>query len=141
MRIKQKGQGLIETLIVVLFISVSIVAFMSFQRYLSANTSFSQQQSTAALITMNQIETLRDYQAFNTTAGLNAYQDINSGTSNITSGNTSYTLTWTVTAFTNPTYKKIDVVTTWTDRNGVNRSLRLITNVAGIEPALEAAII
>ncbi|VVC75583.1 hypothetical protein AQUSIP_08730 [Aquicella siphonis] len=137
---QQLGQGLIETLMIVLFISVSILALIRFQHYLSYSTSYTQQQTVANLLAANKIEQLRDYQVINTTGGYAAYQDIASGSSSTTIGSATYSLAWTISSNTSPTYKTIDVTVTWTDRQGSTQAVRLVSRVASIDPAVSALI-
>ena len=133
---KQKGQGLIETLMIVLFFGISVVALIKFEHLLNYNVSLARQQSDASIVTENEIETLRDYSVLSTTSGYVAYSAITSGTGTVTVNNTTFTLTWTVTANTNPTYKTIDVTTTWNDYYGTAQSIRIVTDVASLDPSV-----
>jgi len=133
---KQQGQGLVESLIVILFISISVVTLLSFEHYLSFSTNLTQQQQDANILAIKEIETLRDFQVLNNLTGYSSYQGIVSGTGTATIGNTSYTLTWTVTANTSPTYKIINVTVSWTDRFGGSRSVELVTEAAGVDPSI-----
>lgn len=134
----QQGQGLIETLAVFLFVSISIVALIQFQHYLSYSTNVTQQQADAILAATNQIEILRNYSVITPQTGYIDYQSIVSGTGTSNLNNTTYNLTWTVTTATN--YKTLDITVTWTDRQNVNQSVRLVTQVSQTDPALSAAI-
>jgi len=134
-RIYQTGQGLIETLMIVLFVGISVVALITFQHHMNYSTSLARQQSDATIVTQNEIETLRDFSVLTTTAGYVAYSGIASGSGNVTVGNTTYTMTWTVTSFVNPTYKTIDITTTWNDYYGTAHSIRIVSNVAGVDPS------
>lgn len=136
----KQGQTLIEVLITLLLISVSVIALIRFQNYLAYDNSFAQQKSEATLLVLKQIEILKEFQVLNNTAGYNSYDSITSGTQTIAGKNASYTVAWTVSSFTNPTYKNIDVTATWTDRINNSQSIRLITNIAGIDPANSSAI-
>lgn len=138
--VRQQGQGLIETLMIVLFISISIVALLRFQHYLNYSTSYTQQQITANILATDKIEALRNFQVINTTAGYAAYQDIASGSSSTTIGNATYSLSWTVSANTNPAYKTVNVTVTWTDLQGVSQTLTLTSRIAGIDPSVSALI-
>jgi len=138
---KIKGQGLIEMLLIFLFIGISVVAILRFQNYLAYSTNLTQQQSDANLIAASQIETLRNYSVLNTTSGYTAYQGIANGTSSTTVGNTTYSVSWTVTTFTNPNYKVIDVTVTWTDRYGASQSINLATRIGSIDPSASARFI
>lgn len=134
-RRREKGQGLIEALIIVLFVGVSVVALLKFQHYLAYSSSIAHQQSDAAILAYSQMETLENFQVLNTTSGYTAYQNIASGSTTSTVGNTTYTLTWTVTPTATPTYKTINVAVSWTDIYGATQTIN-ITSVAGsIDPS------
>lgn len=136
----KKGQGLIETMITLLLISVSVIALIRFQNYLAYDNSLAQQKNEATILAIQKIESLRDFQVLNNTSGYTSYQGVASGSSTSTGTNATYTITWTVTANTNPTYKVIDVTVSWTDRYGSAQSIRFISRVAGIEPGDSAAV-
>lgn len=145
MIVKQKriyaGQTLIEALITILLVAGGILALIRFQNYLAYDNSLSQQRAEATIIGIRRLEILRDYQRLATTSGFTAYQDIASGTATVTGVNATYNLNWTVTSFTNPTYKTVELTVSWTDRNNVSRSIQLSTRIAGIEPSFSAVII
>lgn len=135
----QSGQGLIESLIIVLLVAIGVVGILNFQHYLSFSTNMTQQQTDAIALANSEIETLSDFQVLNTTSGYTAYQDITSGSKNATVGNTAYSLSWTVTTNTNPNYKTINVTVSWTDRFGNSKSVNLVSNVAGVDPGVSSA--
>lgn len=134
------GQTLIETLVTLLFIAISVIALIRFQNYLAYDTSLAQQKAEATILALKEIETLRDFQVLNNTSGYTSYQSIASGSSSTTGANATYTITWTVSSYTNPTYKNIDVTVTWTDRYNNSQSVELVTNVAGIDPSTSSTI-
>ncbi len=136
----QSGQTLIEVLVTMVFISVSVIALIRFQNYLAYDNSVAQQKGEAVVLAQSRIEMLSDFQVLNTTAGYTAYSGITSGSTTVAGSTATYTVAWTVTAYTNPTYKQIDVTVSWTDRYNTAQSIRLVSNVAGIEPANSAAI-
>jgi Tfp pilus assembly protein PilV len=131
---KIKGQGLIEVLMTLLVIAGSVLALLSFQSYLAYSNGLANQQATATQLAVNQIETLRDYST------LAAYGSIASGASTVTGQTATYTVTWTVTAFNNPTYKTIDVSVTWTDPHGAAQTSRLTSMVSSLDPSYSATI-
>jgi Tfp pilus assembly protein PilV len=137
---KVNGQGLLETLIVILFVTASVVALLSFQHYLSINSNISQNQSIAVNLGVQQIETVRNFTVLTTTTGYTAYSDIANGSSTATVGNTAYTMTWVITNTATPAYKTINMTVSWTDRNGASRSINLVTFIAGIDPANSANV-
>jgi Tfp pilus assembly protein PilV len=136
----QQGQGLIESLITVLIIFGTVVALMSFQATLAYNDSLTTEQADATMLAVNRLETLRDYQVLTVQPPYAAYASIASGNTTSVGLNATYTITWTVTAFTNPTYKNIGVTVTWTDRRGKAQSIALVTKVAGIDPTTSSSI-
>lgn len=138
MRTKQTGQGLIETLLVFLLISGSVVALLTFQNYLAYSNNVVQQQATAMNLAINKIETLRDFSAL---TGTGSYASIASGSSTSSGNSTTYTITWTITTTASPSYKVIDVTVSWTDRRGTSQSIQLTSRVAGIDPTFSASII
>jgi len=135
---KLRGQGLIEALVTLLILAAVSIALIRFQANLAYGNSVSQQMANASNLAVKQIENLRDYTAL---TGTPSYQSIVSGSSTTTLTDTLYTITWTVTSFTNPTYKTLDVTVSWTDRNSVARSVRLVTRVAAVDPSTSGLII
>lgn len=140
MKKNEIGVGLIETLLIILLVSISVVALIKFQHYLTYNTNNAQQQFDATILANQQIETLRDFHVMSTTTGYKAYSEIVSSSGSATVGNTAYTITWTVTTNTSPAYKTIDVTVSWTDRFNTTQSVRLISQVAGVDPASSAGV-
>jgi Tfp pilus assembly protein PilV len=136
---RQSGQGLIETIMICVFVGINVVTLLSFQSYLAYSTDFTQQQSYANLLARSEIETLRDYSVLNTTSGYVAYQGIVTSSSAATIGDTAYTINWTVTPAAGLSYDTVNVTVSWTDRHSNAQSISLITNIAGIDPSLAAA--
>lgn len=136
----QRGIGLLETMMVIVFVAIGIVAIIKFQHTLIYNTNTTQQQANATRVALNKLEQLRDFSTLTTTTGYIAYNDIATGTSTQTVGNTTYSLSWTVTNNASPPYKTLDITVTWTDRTGGSQSIRLVTRVAGADPLNSARI-
>jgi hypothetical protein len=123
-----------------LLIFGTIVSLLSFQATLAYNDDVSTQTSDAIILAVNELEKLRDFQVLNPLAGYTAYTSIVTGSSTPTGMNTTYTMNWTVTSYTNPTYKNINVVVTWTDRRTISHSITMSTNVAGIDPSTSSSV-
>jgi len=139
---RQKGQGLIETLVALLIISGGVIALIQFGKTLAYNNSISQQQAEATILGTNQIESMRNFGVINNTAGYTSYQSIATGSSTANGANTTYSLSWTVTtSSTTPTYKTVNMTVSWTDLQGGAQSLTLTSIITGIDPALQANII
>ena len=143
MRFKRKliGIGLIEVLISVAMIAICILALTRFQSGIAYSDLMSRQQSEATILATNKLESLREYQVIAVTAGYAAYASILTGTSNVVGSNATYTLSWTVTSYTNPTYKTVDLTVSWPDSRGSSQNVKLSTRIAGLDPSLSGAII
>jgi Tfp pilus assembly protein PilV len=141
MRVKISGEGLIEIMIALLIMAGCVIALLRFQLSVVYNDSISQQRSEANLLAIKRLEILRDFQVLSTQSPYAAYQDIVSGVSTVVGSGATYTVTWTVTNYSNPTYKNLNVNVTWTDRYNVSVSVLMISNVAGIDPKQSAVII
>ena len=137
---RASGLTLVEVLITVLFLSISVIALVRFQNYLTYNDLLNQQQGEATILAEQEIETLHDFDVLATTPGYTAYNNIASGSSAATGVNAHYTITWTVTSFVNPTYLNLNVVVSWVDRNNITQSVQQIDNVAQSLPSNEAGI-
>jgi Tfp pilus assembly protein PilV len=140
LKLNNKGQGFIETLLILLFVALSVIGLVKYQHNLAYRTSAAQQQNDALILAQKQVETLRDFHVLTTTTGYTAYPSIASGSFTTTVSNTTYTIASTVTTTTSPSYKTIDVTVSWTDRVGRSRNVRLSTRVAGIDPATAATV-
>jgi Tfp pilus assembly protein PilV len=133
----ENGQGMIEVLATFLIIVISISGLIYFQNNMAYANNLTQQEQTALMLATNQIETLRD---FSTLTGTNSYQSMASGSSVNTNGNATYSINWTVTTATNPNYKTMSVVVSWTDRRNTSQSLNLISRIGGVDPVYSGII-
>lgn len=132
---RQAGQGLVETLMIFLFIGVSVVALIKYEHNLNYSSAVATETSNAILVTLNEIEVLRNYSVVNTTSGYVAYAGIASGTGTSTMGNITYNLTWTVTTNASPVYKTLNVTTSWNDTYGTAHSVSIDTMVTDSDPS------
>ncbi len=134
---KQVGQGLIEMMIVLVFIAVGVIAMVKFQNSLAYHSADVSTHMNAMQLANNQLEKLRDYVVLTTQTGYPAYSDITNGSTTATSKGVTYTITWAVQTNTTPAYKTVDVTVSWSDRYGVAQSLMLSSRIASIDPAAE----
>lgn len=137
---KVSGQTLIEVLITVVFITIGVIALARFQNYLSYDNSLSQQYGDATLLAQSKLDQLREFQVLKNTTGYTSYESIASGSSTTTGTSATYTITWNVTTSTNPDYKQATVTVSWTDRRGITKSVILVSNIAGVDPAYSSAV-
>lgn len=138
--IKNRGQTLIEVLVSVLFISFCVIALLRFQTYLAYDNSLAEQKARAVILATQELEQLRSFQVLNNVTGYTSYQSIASGSSSYTGNTTTYTITWTVTSYTNPTYKTASVTVSWTDRYNNNQSIQMVSDIPGIDPPNSAIV-
>jgi len=137
---KHGGQSLVEVLVTVLIIAVSVSALIRFQNYLSYDNALTKQKNEATILGQKQLETFLDFQVLTNTSGYTSYQSIATGSASSTVNGTAYTIGWTVTSYTFPTYKNVNISVSWIDRRGVSQSTVVNSDVAGIEPAFSALI-
>lgn len=142
--LKQKrlsaGQTLIETLITVAVLAVSITVLIQFQGYLVYDNLLARQRADAVLLAASRIESLKDFQVLNNISGYASWQGIASGSAVTVGKSATYTTTWTVTSYTNPTWKKVRVTVTWTDSRGNSQSIEQDMNIAAVDFQFSAAI-
>lgn len=139
---KQKGHGLIETIVALLIISGGVITLIQFERRIAYHHNLAQQQSEATILATSRIESQRAFGVINTTPGYTSYQSIATGTSTSNGTNATYTLSWTVTtSTTNPTYKTVNITVTWLDRYSASQSIQLSTIILGLDPVLQASVI
>lgn len=138
---KIAGMTLVELLVVLLILTIAMAAIVKFQVSSFYYDGISRQRIIAINLAKDKIESFRAYEVLSTTSGKVAYNDISSGASSSTVNNTPYTLTWTVTTNTDPDYKTVNVIVSWTDRRNVSQSVTLSTIVAKIDPANSGVIV
>ena len=138
---RQRGQGLIEILVVCVIVVISCLSLMQFQAALSYKDSLALQRSDATILALTEIESLRDFQTLAVQTPYAAYSSIASGSASTNGINATFLTTWTVTTNVSPAYKVLDVVVSWTDIRGTAQSVHLTTNIAGIEPVFSATVL
>jgi Tfp pilus assembly protein PilV len=136
----QRGQGLIEILIVACVIVICSISLMEFQATLTYRDSLALQRSDALVLAEHQIEFLKDFDVLTTQSPYTAYADIASAAGTSVGVNTTFTITSTVTTVVTPSYKTIEVVVSWTDLRNTAQSVHLSTRVAGLQPVFSATV-
>jgi type IV pilus modification protein PilV len=136
---KQQGITLLEIVIALLILAAGIIALVKFQGDLMRSRVELSQETEALMLAQNQMETLRYYQVLNTTSGFIAYQDIATGSSNVSKTTATYTVAWTITANTAPDYKTAAVTVTWTDPMNTTQTVTLNSIIGKIDPAVSGA--
>lgn len=134
------GLTLIELIVTLLLLTIGVAALVKFQSYYAYTYDISKQRSEALVVASKQLEVLKTFEVLTTTSGKVAYQDIVSGTSSTSGNNATYTNTWTVTTNTNPDYKVVNIIVSWSDRRGANQQVNLTGIVSGVSPATSGLI-
>jgi len=137
-----KGFSLVEVLVSLVILSVGLIGTGKYQVALLKNSSDVQARSRAINIAQQKIEEIKAYKS------LTAYDNIKSSATLIsdaasagttldfstTGVNATYDLAWTVVPNTTPDYVKIEVVVTWTERDGAPQQVKLDSIVSKTDP-------
>lgn len=118
-----KGFTLIELMVTLVLLGGGVGALTYLQTRLDQFTHFSTTQHTALALASDKIDIWRAM----------AYDSIPVESGQLDepiSSNVTFTRTWNIAEFTNPTYKVIDVTVSWSDAGGDSHSIKLATAVA-----------
>ncbi len=125
---KQKGGVLIEALISAAVLSVGILAITKMQTTMARSSIDSNQQNKAIILAQEKIEELRN---FSTKA---AYTNLSNSSDTLSSKDTTYTRTWSLTPNTDPNYKAVQVAVAWTTATNESKSVQLNSIIADHDP-------
>lgn len=131
---KQRGISLVEVLVTMAILAFGLLALAKFQGTIATFSSQNKKSSIAMNIGQQKIEELRAYEILDTTAGKFAYADISSGNDSVISNNTTYARNWTVTTNTDPDYKTVRMVVSWTNRANASQSVELVSIIGRFDP-------
>jgi prepilin-type N-terminal cleavage/methylation domain-containing protein len=118
-----KGFTVIELMVTLVVLGAGVGALTYLQTRMVNATVFTSAQYDALNLANNKIA---DWQAM-------AYDSIpveTAQTDSSTINNVTYSRTWNISQFTDPTYKVIDVAVSWSDASGTTHSVKLATAVA-----------
>jgi Tfp pilus assembly protein PilV len=135
--VRQLGSTLIEVLITVSLLGTGLLATGKFQTNMISGNNIAKQRGEALVVTQEKLEDLRGYGTLTASGSAPAYDSIASGQDTTTGRNATYTRTWTVTTYTNPSYKTVNVVTTWTATDNSNQSVMLGSHISRKDPATQ----
>lgn len=133
---QKRGFALIEILLALLIITIGVVSMLWINNFLMRKNGNLLPYYQALNYAQSQIETFRSYETLTTISGKFAYNDIVSSATadSMSTGNTTFSRTWTVTTVASPAYKILNVQVTWVDSTNQTQSIQLSTVVAGIDP-------
>ena len=104
---RQSGFTLIEALIALVVLSLGLFGLMQIQTRVMTETGDSKTRTAAVNIAQEKLEELRN----------GNYGAVVSGTDTVvaaTGGTSVFTRSWTVTSKTNPKYKEVSIIASWT---------------------------
>lgn len=119
----QRGFSLVELLVTLIILGAGIAALTYLQSRLTTVGSESTAQYNAITLANNKIASWQ-------TSSYDSILPVTADTDSSTVGNTVFTRTWNVTAYTSPTYKVMDVSVSWTDIDGDVHSIKLASAIA-----------
>ena len=136
----QEGAGLVEVLVAMIILAIGFLVLIKFQADLSRGVSSVSQQLEAKAIAEDKINELRHFIAIKASTGTPAYENIASGSSSVTKSSTTYTVNWTVTEVSDPPYKVIRVIVSWTDQTNTAQSITIDSIIGEIDPQTSGAV-
>lgn len=132
---RQRGLTLIEALIAFLALSIGALALLRLQPELRQHAEFARERSEAVRLAQQELEGLR---AFATLAEFNAIAERAVTIEPDGLGSPRYALQRHVDAAAWPGAKAVEVIVSWSDRQGVAQQTVLATLIAAHEPTLAA---
>lgn len=146
----QHGVSLIEALVAMAIMAIGMLGVVGLQATLRSNADVTRQRAEAVRIAQADIERWRSFTTLDmpsvvptppAPAHLIAFNDMLSGTVNISGDNASYVLTRTVSEVTGTVGRNVSVTVGWTDRTGTAQNVTLSSQIAGILPEVSAALV
>lgn len=140
-----RGVSLIEALIALAVMGFGLLAVVGIQTQMRVNADVAKQRSEATRIAQEAIEAWRSFSVMAANGALTDWADIATPGADVAvagyTTNTAYTLARTVAQTPGEPYKRLLVSVTWNDRTGTQQQVQLISGVAGVDPALSAALV
>jgi Tfp pilus assembly protein PilV len=138
-----RGVSLVEAIVAMAVMAFGMMAIVGLQATLRLNSDVAKQRSEAVRIAQEAIEDWRAFTSMPSEAGEVAYADIDTLADVAVAGyttNTAYTLTRSVSSAFGDSLKSIQVVVSWTDRNGQLQRVELDSIIARVDPALAGTL-
>jgi Tfp pilus assembly protein PilV len=138
-----RGVSLVEAIVAMAVMAFGMMAIVGLQATLRLNSDVAKQRSEAVRIAQEAIEDWRAFTSMSSEAGQMAYADIDTLADAAVTGyttNTTYTLTRSVSSAFDGSLKSIQVVVSWTDRNGQTQRVELDGIIARVDPALAGTL-
>jgi Tfp pilus assembly protein PilV len=140
-----RGVSLVEAMVALAVMAFGMLAVVGVQSTLRLNGDIAKQRSEATRIAQEVLEQSRTFQVIDTAdkaPGQTAWQEIVSGTQDITPDNSSatYRVARAVTTYTDPPAKAMRVTVTWNDRAGQPQEVSLSSSIAAAAPALSGTL-
>jgi type II secretory pathway pseudopilin PulG len=145
---RTRGVSLVEALVALAVMAIGMLGVAGMQSVLRSNADNAKQRTEAVRIAQQQIEGWRAFEQLQLppVAGPDSYDDIAADVFNETpfGANTVYQVNLTaqpvLAAPARPPFKSVAVELSWPDRTGTTQSFVLAGGIAGMPPALPAAL-
>jgi Tfp pilus assembly protein PilV len=142
---RQRGASLVEALIAFMVLSLGTLGIAHLQRHVEHGADLARQRSEAVRLAQQDIEQLRAFAAMSAASGVRSYADIAPADTSVDAAsgyrsNASYRVERRIAEEPDAALKTATVLVRWTDRTGQPQSVLLQSAVAGMPPALSAAL-
>lgn len=129
---------MIEVMIALSILSIGLLALSHLQATSIRNEIIAQQTTQALHFGQSILDDLRHYTDL--TNGNDSYAAIASGNQTLNGLTANYTATWSVTEFTSPDYKSVDLTVVWSGPDGDNYNTQLSTRIGRLDPYLAGSL-
>ncbi len=138
---RQQGITLVEILITIVVVVIGVLALAKLEKKLWDHGQLLEQQHQAMALAQQKIEELRHFETLRTETGKVAYQDIVSGSSNVSKSNSSYVVAWNVSEYVNPDYKSVNITVSWSDSSGASHNVNLVSRISKTDPEFTGKVL
>lgn len=129
-----RGSILLEVLIGVGIIGTGLLSVGKLQSTLISGNSLAKQRTEALVLSQKKIESLRGFTTLTASGSAQAFDNMASGQDTVSSENTTFTRTWTVTVGSG--YNTLKVDTTWVSSTNESQAVHLETKISRTDPAI-----
>lgn len=129
---QQKALSIIEVIVAVFIAAIGLAGIAKVYYILNTNITHLDGELYAINLAADKVEYFRNYDSVS--SGTDAYNNIVSGSETNIIKNITYTTRWTVTTFSNPAYKLINISVNWTEKDNSNQSTSMQTIIAKFNP-------
>ena len=130
----QRGFTLLEAMIALMITAFGLLSLAGMQMMLSRNADVAKQRGEATRLAQERVENMRSFTAIDTTAGMQAWNDLANG-ADTTTTNATYTRTVTLQGTVDDPLRFAQVAVAWRDRADEDQSVVLRTVISRTDPS------